>query len=168
MEKAKYWQSIMYPDNMIDNWEDEISHLLEVPYAYCIHDKDIDKHGDLRVKHVHIIIVYNNTTTLKHAIETLKRLQKESDIKSFKEFTVQAIINIRHAYDYLIHDTEDCRKKHKYLYPVTERITGNGFDIGSYEQLSIAEKNDIARTMCNIIIDNNYCNFADFYMYVVS
>ena len=46
-------------------------------------------------------------------------------------------------YNYLIHDTEDSRKKHKHQYDKSERITGNNFDIGSYEQLSVDEKNSI-------------------------
>ena len=161
-EKAKYWQAIMYPENMIDNWEEEISHLLEVPYAYCIHDKDLDKEGNIRIKHIHIINVYPNPTTYNHALKTFKRLQKEGCI-AIPNDIIQPVINIRYAYDYLRHDTKDSQKKHKFLYPEVERITGNGFDIGNFEQLSSAEKNDIARTLCNVIIDRNYCNFADFY-----
>ena len=38
-EKARYWVAIMYPENMLDNWEDEISGKVQVPFAYCIHDK---------------------------------------------------------------------------------------------------------------------------------
>ena len=37
-------------------------------------------------------------------------------------------------YNYLIHDTDSCRKQGKYLYKVEDRICGNGFDIGLYEQ----------------------------------
>lgn len=32
-------------------------------------------------------------------------------------------------YDYLIHDTDKCRKLGKHQYDPSERITGNGFDI---------------------------------------
>lgn len=166
-EKARYWQAIMYPENMIDNWEEEISHLLEIPFAYCKHDKCLDKQGNPRILHIHLIGAFPNTTTFNHALKVFQRLQKQG-CKAIPNDMIQSIINIRHAYDYLIHDTEDCRKKHKFLYPVNERITGNGFDIGNFEQLSSAEKNDMARTLCNIIIDRNYCNFADFYLDVVT
>ena len=40
----------------------------------------------------------------------------------------------------LIHDTDTCRKQGKELYPPENRITGNNFDIGAYEQVGIAEK----------------------------
>ena len=55
----------------------------------------------------------------------------------------EAVVGIRNVYDYLIHDTEDCRKKGKEQYDPSERITGNNFDIGAYEQLGTAEKNEM-------------------------
>ena len=167
MEKAKYWQAIMYPDNMIDDWFEEIYNLVQVPFAYCIHNQCKDKSGNTRKIHVHIILAFPNTTTKNHALRVFKKLEKQG-CSAIPNDIIEQVINIRHAYDYLIHDTKDCEKKHKFKYAISDRITGNNFDIGSYEQLSSAEKNDIARTLCNLIIDKNYCNFADFYMYVVS
>ena len=82
--------------------------------------------------------------------------------------TIQAVIHIRNMYDYLIHDTETCRKKNKYLYPKEARVTGNNFDIGNYEQLSIPEKNEMCRELCNLIMTERFDNFGDFYMYVIS
>ena len=51
--------------------------------------------------------------------------------------TAEPINNIRHAYDYLIHDADSCCKKGRELYPAEVRIEGNGFDIGQLEQLLI-------------------------------
>ena len=79
----------------------------------------------------------------------------------------EAIIGIRNVYDYLIHDTEDCRKKGKELYPTENRITGNNFDIGAYEQLGIAEKNEMFIAMSEAIRKNGFTNYMDFYEYVV-
>lgn len=167
MDKAKYWQAIMYPENMLEDWQEEIGHLVQVPYTYCIHDKCKDKKGEQRKTHVHIILAFNNTTTMKHALNVFKKLEKVG-CSAIPNDIIEAVINIRHAYDYLIHDTEDCKKKKKYLYTVQERITGNNFDIGSLEQLSTSEKNQMAKILCDIIIERNYCNFADFYMDIVS
>lgn len=168
MNKARYWQAIMYPENMIDDWQDQISNILQVPFAYCIHDKCKEKDGRTdRKVHVHIITAYGNTTTEKRALQVFKKLEKPG-FSAIPNDTIQDIINIKHAYDYLIHDTEDCKKKHKFLYPVKERITGNNFDIGNFEQIGTAQKNDMARELCDLIITKNYLNFADFYMDVVS
>lgn len=166
--KAKYWLAIMYPENMIDDWQDEVSNLLQVPYAYTVHDKCFEKDGKTpRKKHVHFMIAFPNTTTEKHALDVFKKLEKPG-CHAIPNDKILESLNVRHSYDYLIHDTEDCKKKKKHLYDKSERITGNGFDIGNFEQLGIAEKNNMAKELCDCIIDNSVTNFADFYCYVVS
>ena len=71
------------------------------------------------------------------------------------------------VYDYLIHDTEDCRKKGKEQYDPSERITGNNFDIGAYEQLGTAEKNEMFLEMGQAIREHGFTNYMDFYEFVV-
>lgn len=166
MSKSKYWVGVCYPENMSSTWQSDISDTVQVPYAYCIHDKDLLKDGDESRKiHVHIILVFPNTTTQRHALSVFNLLSAPGRVCCPM---CQPIINIRSKFDYLIHDTDECRKKEKYLYSPSERITGNNFDIGSYEQLSIEEKNDMAMELCNVIVQNNFTNFADFYMFVIS
>ena len=112
-EKAKYWNGVLYPENMIDDWEEVISDKLQVPYAYCIHDKDVNKDGSSRKVHIHIMIVFPNTTTYNHAFEVLNGLSKEG-VKALNK--IERAINVRYSYNYLIHDTDTCRKQKKYLY----------------------------------------------------
>ena len=40
INKARNWWAVLYPENMIDGWEDKIYRLLQVPFEYIIHDKD--------------------------------------------------------------------------------------------------------------------------------
>ena len=165
INKAKYWVGVLYPENMLSDWEDRIGDLLEIPYSYCIHDKDLEKDGHERKVHVHIIIVFPNTTTKKHAMSVFNLLALPcrdalSDCK--------AIINIRSQYEYLIHNTETSRKQGKYLYDVSLRKSGNNFDIGAYEQLGVAERNDMCKELCDCVISEGFTNFGDFYMYVVT
>lgn len=163
-EKNKYWAGILYPENMVHDWRDRIGDLLQVPYCYCIHDKDsLEDSNEDRKTHVHVIFAYPNTTTYKNALNTFSRLS--ADGKNCIS-TCQAIMNIRHMYNYLIHDTEDCRKKHKHIYLPTERICGNNFDIGQFEQISSAEKLDMAIELCDVIELHSFTNFIDFYGYV--
>lgn len=161
-EKARYWVGILYPENMIEDWEDSIGHIVQVPYAYCIHNKDTEKDGTLRKAHVHLILAFTNTTTYNHALRIFKKLG-ENSIN-----TCQSVVGIRYMYDYLIHDSEDCRKKNKHVYDVSERITGNTFDIGAYEQVSIKDKLEMRKRLANLIIEENVTNFADFYTKVTS
>ncbi len=41
----------------------------------------------------------------------------------------------------------------------------NGFDIGFYEQVSVSEKRDMLKELCDFMIDNNFfTNFSDFFV----
>lgn len=163
--KARYWVGVGYPENMRSDWQETIGNITQMPYAYCIHDKDKDSDQDSRKTHIHIILVFPNTTTYKNALNVFNGLS-ESNKRAFN--TIQKINNIRFMYNYLIHDTEDCKKKHKHLYDKSERITGNEFDIGSYEQMSINDKKTIRRELSILISKKGFMNYLDFYNYVVT
>lgn len=162
---AKYWWAVLYPENMRSDWKYEISNILEIPYAYCVHNKDIDGKQSDRKEHVHLILAFKNTTTYNHALSVFKGLNAEGKnaVNNCKR-----IINIRHAFDYLIHDTEDCKKKGKHLYSPEERIQGNNFDIGIYEQLSIDDVEKILDKLADIIISEYYINYRDFWIAISS
>lgn len=165
-EKAKYWTAVLYPENMIDNWQDEIGSILQFPVAYCIHDKDTLNDSDSqRSTHVHVILALNNTTTYNHAFSMFQELNASGKIAVNK---IERVKNIRYCYDYLIHDTDDCRKKGKHQYDTKERILINNFDIGCFEQVSIEEKRKMVIELCDLIVKEEFINITDFYMYVIS
>lgn len=164
-EKNRYWSGVLYPENMVDDWQDLIGDLLQLPYCYCIHHADLDSKSEHRKDHVHLIIVFNNTTTYKHALSVFNVLSSEGRIAIN---TCKPIINIRSMYEYLIHNTETCRKLGKEEYAASERIAGNNFDIGNYEQVSLAEKNEVCKELCKLIVSENFIYFNEFFMYVCS
>lgn len=161
--KARYWTAVGYTDNMRDDWQEVIANQLQYPYVYCIHDKDKQGDGDDRKTHVHIVVAYGNTTTYKTALALFRKLNKEG-CEAFN--TCQPVANIRYMYDYLIHDTEDSKKKGKYPYDKSERITGNNFDIGAFEQVGTADKKRMRRELGKLIYDHGFTNYLDFYFYV--
>lgn len=163
--KARNWAAVCYPENMIDTWQEDIGDILQLPGEYCIHDSCLEKDGSPRKTHVHIIIVFNNTTTQKRAMEIINQLS--ADGKRCCS-TIESINNIKHMHNYLIHDTQDCKKKKKHQYNPSERIEFNNFDVGSFEQLTLQEKNDMAKELCDIIVQQGFTNFTDFYAYVIS
>ncbi len=167
MIKSRYWVAIMYPENMIDDWQSRIAELVQVPFAYCVHDKDVEKDGSPRKKHVHVLIAYGSPTTDKQALRVFKTLEKQG-CSAIPNDAIQQVFSIRNQYDYLIHDTDDCRKKKKHLYGKQERITGNNFDIGCYEQLSMDEKDKIADEIADLVFEKDFCNFGDLYKFVRS
>lgn len=158
---AKYWVGICYPENMRDDWKASIGDLLQVPYAYCIHDKGLELDEDeTRKVHVHIILAMNNTTTEKHVRSIFNKLSMPGRICCPG---AMPIINIEHMYKYLIHDTEDSRKKNKYLFNKEERITGNNFDIGAYVQIGLEEKERMLDELEDLIYNNGFTNYAQFH-----
>lgn len=162
-DKNRYWTGVGYLENMHPDWENKISNLLQVPYAYCIHNLDKDSKSEHRKNHVHIILAFSNTTTYKHALDVLQTLSIPGE-RAFN--TCQPVFSIRHIYDYLIHDTEQCRKDGKYQYDKTCRVCGNNFDIGCFEVLSTADKDIMLDELADFLIDNDCENFATFFTLV--
>ena len=157
--KTKLWEGICYPENMCEGWQSEIDDILQVPFAYAIHDIDHDGKSKQRKTHVHIIVVWGGPTTRKAVINVLNRLSAEGK-KCCS--SAEPINNIRHAYDYLIHDTASCRKKGKEQYPPEARIEGNNFDIGQLEQLSSKEKQDMLFELIGYIMTEGFETINDF------
>lgn len=163
IDKARFWTGVLYPENMREDWEIAIGDIVQYPYAYCKHTQDKDTKSEHRKDHVHLILAFPNTTTYKHAMSVFSLLSAEGK-KALNK--VEAVIGIRNVYDYLIHDTEACRKQGKELYDPSERITGNNFDIGAYEQLSAADKHQMFLELSNAIRENGFTNYMDFYEFV--
>lgn len=42
-QKARYWVGVLYPENMIMDWEVSIGDILQLPFAYCLHNADQDQ-----------------------------------------------------------------------------------------------------------------------------
>lgn len=162
-EKARYWCAILYPENMIDTWQDDIAHILQKPACYGIHDKDLEKDGSPRKEHIHLMLPFDGPTTLKNVLTIANKLSKPGMTCCS---TAEVINDMRYMYNYLLHDTDDARKKHKYQYDKSNRVCVNGFDIGVYEQLSLQEKVEMTRELCDLIIEKRFVNLNDFYAYV--
>lgn len=165
MEKARYWVGVCYPENMLEDWESIIGEKLQLPYAYCIHNQDCTTAKEDRKVHVHIMLCFPNTTTKKTALTLLNKLSLEGFVCCP---SVEQVHNIRFMYEYLIHNTEDCKKKCKHLYSPADRKTGNNFDIGAYEQISTAEKLEISMELSDLMIDQDFETLKQAYMYVRS
>lgn len=75
--KVKLWEGICYPENMRSDWQEEIDDILQVPFAYAIHDIDRDQKSKRRKTHVHVIVVWNGNTTRNAIINVLNRLSAE-------------------------------------------------------------------------------------------
>lgn len=158
--KNRQWVGVLYNENMRENWREVIDNLVQLPFAYCVHDKGLQlEDGEHRKVHTHLILVWPAPTTYKHATEVFDRLSAPNK-RCFA--AIEPVYNAGRMYDYLIHNTEDCAKKGKYAFPPSERITGNNYDIGSYVQVSQTEKNEMFDKLTDLVLANEIRNYADF------
>ena len=100
-EKSKYWVGVLYPENMISDWEDVIAEKIQLPFAYCVHNRDVDSEKEKRKEHVHLMIVFRNTTTYNHAMSVYQTLSAEGKSCTNK---IERVFSVRGKYNYLIHD----------------------------------------------------------------
>ena len=160
--KSRYWTIILYPENLIEDWKDKL-YEIGLPMCYCLHNKT--KVGDEdRKEHIHLIVAYPNSTTYNHIMNMFKVLNKSDKEKAFN--TVQVVYSMENTYNYLIHDTDDCRKKGKEPYDKKDRKCINNFDIGVYVQKSIQEEKAQRKEIFNIIKLNRFTNYFDLAMYI--
>lgn len=156
---SRYWVGILYPENMRQDWQEAIAGIVELPFAYCVHDMDLKKDGDCAKPHVHIILAWPNTTTYKRAYTVFKMLEAP-DLPKGKDavFSVKPVINMTRLYAYLIHDTDDAKKAGKYQYSPDLRIEGNNFDIHFFGQTSLEEKAEAFKKVVRICKDEEIFN----------
>ena len=83
-------------------------------YAYAYHDKDRKEDGSLKEPHIHLIIVTYNTCSLSAIRRWFSGFvdKKGMDITT----TAQHCIDVYEMYDYLTHNTKQCREQGKYQY----------------------------------------------------
>ena len=108
MSDARYWTGVIYPEHLIDDWEELAPTLIQIPFCYIVHDKDNlkDFEEDLKIftdmnnddikneinkfdsefiskaykrkVHIHFILAFNNTTTYKNALSVINTIMKKA------------------------------------------------------------------------------------------
>lgn len=150
INKARNWWAVLYPENMIEGWQDKLYRLLQVPFEYVIHDKDeVEIEEDVtqpRKIHVHMVLHFSNSTTYKHAFELFNLLSKEG-CKCLNK--IEAVIYLKYAHCYLVHRTPECIKAGKHLYEFEDIVSGNNWDLGAFTDLEEGDKLILYRSLRN-------------------
>lgn len=92
---------------IIDN-DDTITH-----WAMCTHDKDIDENGQPKKAHTHLLLYFEDKIRASQVCWKFHTV----------EFKTISRYDLSSEWNYLIHDSNACRKQKKYQYPTTERLT---------------------------------------------
>lgn len=139
-----------------DDWVDTLKKS-GLKYAISpLHDKDLleDSSGKTKKPHYHIIVCYGNPTTFNNVKSLTDRLNAPIP---------QPLEQIRGYYRYLTHkDNAD-----KYQYDEKDIITGGGFNILDYIELSRNEVLNIKKKLQGLIREKNFIEYAEFMDYLM-
>ena len=138
-----------------DDWIEQLQ-LSGLQYAISpLHDKDKheDGSGHFKKPHYHVIVVYGSPTTYNNV---------KSLTDSFNAPIPQALEQIRGYYRYLTHkDNPD-----KYQYDEKDIVTGGGFNIADFMELSKSEVSEIKYKLQQLIRERHITEYAHFMDYV--
>lgn len=155
--KARDWTAVLYPDSMVNGWQDKIYRLIQVPFEYIIHDKDeVEIEEDVkqpRKTHVHIILHYGGPTTYKNIYNML--IIALSGVGKRCLNKIEPVYNLGYLHKYLTHSTADAIRDGKYRYDEDEIISGNNWDLGAFISLQDQEKLLLYRTVRNYCIERS-------------
>lgn len=158
--KARVWTAVLYPESMKVPLED-VEEVLQGPGCYIVHDKDVNKEGELLKAHIHIFKVWNGGITYGKALEEFRELGEVNKVERVK--------GVEFIYEYFIHNTEKAKKAGKYQYSPEERISFNGFNIDKYKSKETTSERaeEVTKALCSYIVQSGISNFIDLYRYAV-
>lgn len=138
-----------------DDWKKRLQ-LSGLQYAISpLHDKDKLEDGSEKTKkpHYHVIVVYGSPTTYNNV---------KSLTDSFNSPIPQALEQVRGYYRYLTHKDNP----EKYQYDEKDIITGGGFNIADFIELSKSEVSEIKFNLQKLIREQNMSEYQEFMDYV--
>lgn len=138
-----------------DDWIQQLQ-LSGLQYAISpLHDKDKHEDGSGRFKkpHYHVIVVYGSPTTYNNVKSLTDR---------FNSPIPQALEQVRGYYRYLTHkDNPD-----KFQYDDKDIITGGGFNIADFIELSKSEVTEIKYKLQQLIREQGFVEYSTFMDYI--
>lgn len=138
-----------------DDWVEQLR-LSGLQFAISpLHDKDKHEDGSGRTKkpHYHVIVIYGSPTTYNN----VKNLTD-----SFNAPIPQALEQVRGYYRYLTHkDNPD-----KFQYDEKDIVTGGGFNIADYIEISKSEVTEIKFKLQQLIREQNITEYSVFMDYI--
>lgn len=160
--KSSCWAFVMYEDSAPKDYEDKLR-MIGVQFALSPwHDKDVDGEnadGTLKYKkkHRHGILHWPGGTTTYKTAAGITRDMLHGTIPI-------PLVSPRGYYRYFCH--LDNPKKARY--DETDIITGNGFDVGDFLELTAKEKNELCKhIIADIVIPLGMVEYWDLVVYVM-
>lgn len=162
-EKARYFTFLLYPESIPEDWELKLE-TLGVPVAISpLHDKDkSDIEGQQYKKpHYHVIYIAKNPVTADSVRWKIKKLLGEKSLAM-----VQIALSVENTYLYLTHESKDAIAKKKHVYDKADIKLINNFDIERYITIDVETKNQVLKSLLQIIRAYSIPNILDLHDFV--
>lgn len=147
MIKKRNWSFIAYPESLPKNWKDIIAQT-GLPFAISpLHDKDLDKDGNIKKPHYHVILCYDGPTTYKNVCSLV--------CDQLGQPRPQVVESVRGYYHYFTHIDE----LDKATYNEEDIQTFNCFD--ELDLLTAGEVLSYLKQIQVIINENGFIEYSD-------
>lgn len=147
MIKKRNWSFIAYPESLPNNWKDVIAQT-GLPFAISpLHDKDLDKDGNIKKPHYHVILCYDGPTTYKNVCSLV--------CDQLGQPRPQVVESVRGYYHYFTHIDE----LDKATYNEEDIQTFNCFD--ELDLLTSGEVLSYLKQIQVIINENGFVEYSD-------
>lgn len=105
-----FWISSYLPPSVIRSLLPNLDGLTH--FAFCVHDRDRNEDGTLKKLHTHILMYFEERVSSSYVAFWFHTL----------EIKIISRLNVMTEWNYLIHDSDACRKAGKFQYPSSDRI----------------------------------------------
>lgn len=150
--QSRAWTYIVYPESAPDDWQVALRQSGLMSGVSPLHDSDVypEGHklaGQLKKEHWHVIVVWKNRTTYKHA--------SELGHEFFNVNTCKLCGSVKGAIDYWDHDEES----DKFKYSLDSAKFYNGLTIEDLPDIKAEGEREFVSSIKNIIRQNNLSNY---------
>lgn len=108
-----FWIVSYLPSSVIRSLVSNLDGLTH--FAFCTHDRDITADGEVKKLHTHLLLYFDERVSSSYVAFWFHTL----------EIKIISRTNVSNEWNYLIHDSVNCRKEKKFLYPADDRISDN-------------------------------------------
>lgn len=168
-EKSRNFTFLLYPDGegLPSDWVERLEKI-GVPIAISpLHDKDKAKNRSFKKAHYHGIYIANNPVTAESVRNKLKAVLSSEDVECKAVARVQIIYEaVENVYLYLTHESKDARVKGKHVYDREDIKHINNFDIERYITIDVETKNEVLKTLLQIIRAYSIPNVLDLHDFI--
>lgn len=168
-EKSRNFTFLLYPDGegFPNDWEERLEKI-GVPIAISpLHDQDKAKNRSFKKAHYHGIYIANNPVTAESVRNKLKAVLSSETEECKAVARVQIIYEaVENVYLYLTHESKDARAKGKHVYDKKDIKNINNFDIERYITIDVETKNEVLKTLLQIIRAYSIPNVLDLHDFI--